>query len=118
MAEYQSNIKDSSVKYIRLLKPSFVLYLLVGLLIYIIVSAFVYFILNNVGTIIVISIFFGLSPLVFVKPIAYMIARTAESKGCGLSYWFVPDVEREKKHYGPLRANRLFGHPLGRKKWF
>ncbi len=47
-----------------------------------------------------------------------MIAHIAEKKGKQPDYWFIADIEREKKHYGPLRANRLFGHPLGKKKWF
>jgi positive regulator of sigma E activity len=117
MTDNNLNTGGSSVKHIRLLKPSFVLYLLVGILV-LIVAFIITYLFTNLATVFVISALIGLSPLILIKPFAYMIARHAESKGCGLNYWFVPDVEREKLHYGPLRAHRLFGHPIGRTKWF
>ena len=117
MADNNLNTGGSSVKHIRLLKPSSVLYLFVGLLIFLVALAIVLF-FKNMGMVFFISALIGVTPFILVKPLAYMIAHKAESKGCRLKSWFVPDVEREKNHYGPLRANRLFGHPIGRKKWF
>jgi len=117
MTEKNSNTEGLSEEYIRLLKPSSVLYLFVGVLIFLVALVIVLF-FENMGMVFFITALIGVTPFILVKPLAYMIARKAESKGCGLNSWFVPDVEREKLHYGPLRAHRLFGHPIGRKKWF
>ena len=56
--------------------------------------------------------------MVLVSTLADLTASIAERKRIQPNQWFIADIEREKKHYGSLRANRLFGHPLGKQKWF
>jgi hypothetical protein len=103
--------------HIRLLTPSLHLKIVVWLVTFSVslIFAFIYD-----ATIVLLIVFLALNILVFslTTPIADLIASIAENKRKQPSMWFDPDVEREKKHYGPLRANRLFRHPIGKKKWF
>ncbi len=117
VTKMMENIRESNLKepYIRLLKSSWTLKIVVWLVSFL-VSLIVALIFD--ATIILLIVFFALNYLVFelTTPIADFITSKAEQKRKQPGTWFIADIEREKKHYGPLRANRLFGHPLGRKK--
>lgn len=45
--------------------------------------------------------------------IAHLITKKAELAGTQPNPLFDIDITREKRRYGPLRANRIFGHPVG-----
>lgn len=107
--------KETRVEFIRLLKASWTLKVVVWLVSFV-VSLITALIFD--ATIILLIAFFALNYLVFelTTPIANFIASKAEQKRKQPGTWFVADIDREKQHYGSLRANRLFGHPLGRNK--
>jgi len=99
----------------RLLKPSFTLKIVVWLVVFAI-SLAVALIFDITQTLFIIFLATNYFIFEIITPIANLIAKLAERNGKQPSIWFVADVKREKKHFGPLRANRLFGHPLGKKK--
>ena len=108
--------EEDEHEYIRLLKPSFALKTMVWLFgfLFLITALILKATTAVVIAIVMLNIFsFGLS-----GAIADLITHIAEKKGIQPNQWFIADIEREKKHYGPLRANRLFGHPIGKRKWF
>ncbi len=107
--------ENAEVKRIRLLKPSAALYLVLGLAVLLVWAALA-FLLFPLQYALVFLAFFALAPIGVIKPLAFAISKRAEYAQTEKGQWFEFDVEREKRRYGPLRANRRFGHPIGQKK--
>ena len=96
----------------RLLKPSWALRIAVSIFV-LMPSLAAAFIFRDSGWILLGVTLVGLAPIVLVEPIAELITKRAEAKRFPPSRWFKIDIKREQQFYGPLRARRLFGHPLG-----
>ncbi|MEM7804471.1 MAG: hypothetical protein AAF545_06060 [Pseudomonadota bacterium] len=103
---------SKTVERIRLLKPSAELYVAVGLLI-VAIAVVIGLSCRTYGIALFWSLIFGFGPLGLVPLICSALAQRAEQRQVGPGTWYVIDVEREKNRYGPLRAHRLFGHPIG-----
>ncbi|MCX7554417.1 hypothetical protein OS175_11035 [Marinicella sp. S1101] len=102
---------------VRLLEPSFSLYLWVGVVVFMVWVILIATVIPS-GYVIPVVIVLSVAPSVAVKPVAHLIAKIAEQKKARPGLWFKADAEREKRRYGPLRAHRLFGHKIGtKKKW-
>ena len=109
---FVSDLQSSSPSHVRLLQPSLALYGVVGLL-----ATLAYFAVGvallSFQFALFLFVFIAPTLLAIVEPICSACARRAELKQVGPGPWYDIDVEREKAFYGPLRANRLFGHPIG-----
>lgn len=104
--------ESHTVERIRLLKPSAELYGAVGLLI-LAVCAVIWVMCQTYGMALFWTFILGFGPLGLVAPFCSAIAQRAEQRQVGPGTWYAIDVEREKRRYGPLRAHRLFGYPVG-----
>jgi hypothetical protein len=111
------NKSEDEYEYIRLLKASFALKTLVWFVAFFLLLI-IALIFDATATFVIALIVLNIFGFGFSAALADLIAHIAEKKGIQPGSWFIADIEREKKHYGPLRANRLFGHPIGKKKWF
>jgi hypothetical protein len=100
----------------RLLKPGLALYALVAPAVLLLLAVFFLFLVPADYY----SAFWLISVLVvgsgLTGAIAQFISKRAEQSGTQPGAFLVVDVEREKRRYGPLRANRLFGHSIGREE--
>ena len=101
----------------RLLKPSSLLYILVvaGNLIALVLIALLFIAAESAFPAILITLLFGFGFIwMTTEAIAEWIAKHVEQAGVKPGALYEIDVRREKRRYGPLRANRLFGHPIGK----
>ena len=99
----------------RLLKPSWLLRLVIaGCLLLVLLAGAAIFV--SLKWTLVLVAFAGITPLILADPIAEIFAQRAERKRCQPGLWYVVDVKREQEHYGALRAHRFFGHPIDRGK--
>jgi hypothetical protein len=101
----------------RLLMPSSLLYGLVFVANSSIVSLIALFLLAAETAVIAFSItlLLGLGFIwMSTEAISEWLAKRAEQAGRQPGVLYEADVKREKRRYGPLRANRLFGHPIGK----
>ena len=108
---------DPEIIRTRLLKPSGHLYFLivVGNLIVLILIAFLFLAAETAFWAILITLVFGLGFIwMFTEAITDWIAKRAEQSGAHPGVFYEVDVKREKRRYGPFRANRLFGQPIGK----
>ena len=87
----------------RCLKPSFQLYIALGLIIFSLwVLSFIIY--GFYGFDLFIAALSGVTPLVIATPLASYLTRKAEYKKIQPNFWFLVDKEAEKRRYGPLRA--------------
>jgi len=112
--------KDTEILKAQLLKPSSQLYFLavVGCLIVLGLIAAIVILVSDLSlafVAFVYSLCFGFIWM-FAETLSEWIAKRAELSGKSPGLLYVPDVLREERRYGPLRAARLFGHPIGRRK--
>ena len=108
---------ENKHEYIRLLKPSFALKTMVWFVAFLL-SLIIALFFDSMTSVLVVIVLLNTLGFGFSSALADLTASIAERKRIQPNQWFIADIEREKKHYGPLRANRLFGHPLGKQKWF
>jgi hypothetical protein len=107
------SFEDNRVRSGRSLKPSYLLQLVVGLCV-LIASLFAAIFSARLGLALFLCGLIGICPLLAVPAISEAICKIAESRGAQPGSWFDADIKREKSRFGPLRAYRLFGHPIGR----
>ena len=105
--------EDSSVKHIRLLRATGLTRGLISLALFV-VALIIGIMYGSVGLMLFIVGFVWASLLALVRPIGRAMSQHAEQRRIEPGLWFEIDVDREKERYGPIRAHRLFGHPLGR----
>jgi hypothetical protein len=86
-------------------------------LIFLVLIALLFLAAEIAFTVVLIAVLFGFCFIwMFCEAIAQWIAKRAELSGAQPGSLYEIDVEREKRRYGPLRANRLFGHPIGKSR--
>ena len=90
----------------RCLKPSVKLYGAVVAVMLIICLA-ITLVFSSFGWALLVTGLFGASPLVLVRPVAMEITRKAEYRNIQPNSWYIVDVEKEKRRFGPFRARRM-----------
>ena len=98
-------IMDSKLP--RLLKPSLELYIVIALGLALL-SILIFVSCRQFGVALLVTYLISGAPFVLTGLIGEIIAKRAERKQASIGVWFRPDLEREKRRYGPLRVKRLF----------
>lgn len=91
----------------RLLKPSLELYIVIALGL-VLLSILIFVVCRQFGIALLVAYLISGAPIILTGLIGELIAKRAEKKKATISVWFRPDLEREKRRYGPNRAKRFF----------
>ena len=113
MSLKSKNHENNDFERVRLLKPSVALYMVVTVAILLVWICIAFLLLPDEAALLFLALFV-LAPVAVINPIAAAIAKRAERSRVKPGGWFEVDIQREKRRYGPLRAKRLFGHPVGK----